>query len=514
MVFSALLSFCLISCISAARIGPTADIHLVNAEVSPDGFSRSAVLANGIHPGPLITANKGDEFNLNFIDDLIDDTMLRSSSIHWHGFFQKNNRWADGPAFVSQCPIAPNNSFLYTFPTGDQAGTFWYHSHYSTQYCDGLRGPLVVYDPEDPHRSLYDIDDDTTIITLTDWFHAPIESLGPIPPKGAEERSWRLPDSRYPGGPLSELAVVSVTAVKRYRFRLVSISCKVNFIFSIDGHNMTVIEADGINHQPLLVDSIPIFTGQRYSFILNANQPVDNYWMRSVSNFGLPGFNYGTNSAILRYVGAPIEEPSTNVTTSVIPLVENNLHPVPTEPGVPGLPIPGGADVTLNLQIVLNTTDKTYSVNGVRFIPPTTPVLLQILSGAQSAADLLPSGSVYALPAQQSYRGSLGAPHPFHLHGHAFHVIRSAGNSSYNFVNSPIRDVVSTGPDTTDNVTIRFVTDNAGPWFIHCHIDLISKRTGLAIVFAEDTGTVSKSKQPPAWNQLCPIYNALSPEQL
>jgi hypothetical protein len=38
-------------------------------------------------------------------------------------------------------------------------GTFWYHSHFKTQYCDGLRGPLVVYDACDPHRDLYDVDD-------------------------------------------------------------------------------------------------------------------------------------------------------------------------------------------------------------------------------------------------------------------------------------------------------------------------------------------------------------------
>lgn len=38
-------------------------------------------------------------------------------------------------------------------------GTFWYHSHLSTQYCDGLRGPMVVYDPSDPNASLYDVDD-------------------------------------------------------------------------------------------------------------------------------------------------------------------------------------------------------------------------------------------------------------------------------------------------------------------------------------------------------------------
>ena len=32
------------------------------------------------------------------------------------------------------------------------------------------------------------------------------------------------------------------------------------------------------------------------------------------------------------------------------------------------------------------------------FQPPTAPALLQILSGAQAAQDLLPSGSYYSLP--------------------------------------------------------------------------------------------------------------------
>jgi iron transport multicopper oxidase len=61
---------------------------------------------------------------------------------------------------VTQCPVVPGNSFLYNFEV-TRPGTFWYHSHMSTQYCDGLRGPIVVYDPNDPHMSLYDVDDGT-----------------------------------------------------------------------------------------------------------------------------------------------------------------------------------------------------------------------------------------------------------------------------------------------------------------------------------------------------------------
>ena len=53
-----------------------------------------------------------------------------------------------------------------------------------------------------------------------------------------------------------------------YRFRLVSLSCDPNYTFQIDGHSMTVIEADGQNTEPLPVDEITIFAGQRYSFVV------------------------------------------------------------------------------------------------------------------------------------------------------------------------------------------------------------------------------------------------------
>jgi FtsP/CotA-like multicopper oxidase with cupredoxin domain len=50
-----------------------------------------------------------------------------------------------------------------------------------------------------------------------------------------------------------------------------------SFTFSIDNHLLTIIEADGIPTMPRVVDSIQIFAGQRYSFVLEANQPVGNY---------------------------------------------------------------------------------------------------------------------------------------------------------------------------------------------------------------------------------------------
>ena len=158
---------------------------------------------------------KGDKFQINVINELNDgEGLLRSTSIvgillqcanialmvfwqHWHGLFQHGTNWADGPSFVNQCPIAANNSFLYDFSVPNQAGTYWYHSHLGNQYCDGLRGGLIIYDPLDPLKLQYDVDDgkcnpahyardilmcdlETTIITLADWYHVPSLNDGPV----------------------------------------------------------------------------------------------------------------------------------------------------------------------------------------------------------------------------------------------------------------------------------------------------------------------------------------------
>ena len=46
------------SSVAVQVVGPVTPLHIVNAPISPDGFSRPAVLAEGTFPGPLIVANK------------------------------------------------------------------------------------------------------------------------------------------------------------------------------------------------------------------------------------------------------------------------------------------------------------------------------------------------------------------------------------------------------------------------------------------------------------------------
>ncbi|KXN80968.1 Laccase-4 [Leucoagaricus sp. SymC.cos] len=440
--FATFLSFVTVVVANCPTLGPVASLRVANQNISPDGQTRAASLINGVHPAPVIIANKGDQFKLNVVNNLNDTQQALGTSIHWHGIFQHGTNFMDGTSGVTQCPIAPGNSFLYDF-RADHAGTFWYHSHFGVQYCDGVRGALIIKDPHDPLRVFYDVDDEETVISITEWYHGLSNTFPDIAP--GPDSTLINGKGRFPGGPKVDLSVVNVEYGKRYRLRLISMACEPNFNFSIDGHDLLIIEADGQATLPHTVNQIQIFSGQRYSAVLRANQKVDNYWIRARPNYGNRNlsttFENGVNSAILRYKGAHTVEPRTQQQKNAKALKEADLHPL-LDPFAPGKPSADGADVTFNLTFDFDQKAFQYRVNNVSFAPPTIPVLLQILGG----------------------------PHPFHLHGHPFSVVKSA-DSHFNFLNPVRRDVVNAGDTQGDFVAIRFRTDNPGPWILHCHID-------------------------------------------
>ena len=174
---------------------------------------------------------------------------------------------------------------------------------------------------------------------------------------------------------------------------------------------MTIIEVDGIEVDPVEVDSIPVLAGQRYSVVVTANQTVGNYWVRASTDLS-PTFEDGQNLAILRYAGAPDEDPTSAPGPYELSFDEGNLHPL-INPGAPGIPELGKADVNIQLSPGFNASGY-FTFNNVSFANPPIPVLLQILSGAQHPSQLLPNGSVYVLPPNKvieiSFPNPLDAP--------------------------------------------------------------------------------------------------------
>lgn len=122
-----------------------------------------------------------------------------------------------------------------------------------------------------------------------------------------------------------------VTRAKRYLLRLINTAFDTTFIFSIDNHNFTVVEADFVPVQPFNATSILIAIGQRYHVIVEATPVVNssdpsanplpadgNYWIRTwvaddcglISKYIGDWENY-MKTGILRYDNTSTADPST-----------------------------------------------------------------------------------------------------------------------------------------------------------------------------------------------------------
>ncbi|OQU87864.1 laccase-6 [Sorghum bicolor] len=94
--------------------------------------------------------------------------------------------------------------------------------------------------------------------------------------------------------------------------------------------------------------------------------------------------------------------------------------------------------------------------------------------------------------------------HPMHLHGFNFFVLAqgfgnyddggTAGERQFNLVNPQERNTIAV--PTGGWAVIRFVADNPGMWFMHCHIDA-HLTIGLAMVFEVEDGPSTKLPAPP-----------------
>ncbi|MBA0565091.1 hypothetical protein Golob_009983 [Gossypium lobatum] len=100
--------------------------------------TRSIVSVNRQFPGPRIVAREGDQLLIKVVNHVPNNI-----SIHWHGIRQLRSGWADGPAYVTQCPIQTGQSYVYNFTIVGQRGTLFWHAHISWLRAT-LYGPIII----------------------------------------------------------------------------------------------------------------------------------------------------------------------------------------------------------------------------------------------------------------------------------------------------------------------------------------------------------------------------------
>ncbi|KAK1266785.1 hypothetical protein QJS04_geneDACA000733 [Acorus gramineus] len=514
---------------------------------SPDCFQKLSITINGQTPGPTIYAQQGD----TVVVELKNSLLTENVAIHWHGIRQIGTPWSDGTEGVTQCPILPGDTFMYKFVV-DRAGTYIYHAHYGMQRSAGLHGMIIVSVPDSVVEPFsYDYD---RSILLNDWWHKSTyeqaAGLNSIPFVWVKEPQSLLINGRgkfncsmvgtdqvcNTTDPQCSPYVLTVVPGKTYRLRIASISSLSAFNFELEGHNMTIVEADGNYVEPFVVKNLNIYSGETYSVLVKANQdPSRNYWaaLNVVSRnpatpTGVGIINYYPNHPKKSPPSAPPTGPLWNDTAYRI---KQSLA-IKARKGY-AIPPPPTSDRVITL---LNTQNKIdgrtrWAVNNISFTLPDTPYLVALKERLHHAFNQSPAPDtynnsdgydIYDIPKNPnaSYSNSIyriefnstvdvvlqnantmnpnnSETHPWHLHGHDFWVLGYGTGRfdpvkdrvKYNLVDPIMKNTVPLHPHGW--TALRFRADNPGTWMFHCHIES-HFFMGMGVVFEEGVERVGR----------------------
>ncbi|CAF1422576.1 unnamed protein product [Adineta ricciae] len=495
------------------------DVHVYNADfhirwfnTSPDTYERSILSINDEIPAPTIIVTRGDFINITIINELSEPT-----AIHWHGLSQRHSLHMDGVPGVTQCEILPGQSFIYTFSTEGQSGTFWYHSHYAMQYGDGLKGALIIKDPDDPWKSYYQ---DEEVLQITDWYHVPAHIL--------------LQTYLYPGtlDPVPDTILIngigqydcdsngecpyyrtSICSGETKRFRIINTSAYATITLTIDQHRMRLIESDGtyLNGKKY-VESLRLSPGQRYSVLITTKKTFKNsFWIRATIH-PFVDYNDQYTSVIHPTVQAILEyfDEDGNKLTSIfegsneyLSIINQSISFGQTFSDEVNL-IPMKSNVPTNGNVRRFFLDSQHKgsqpgffyINNHTFVHPTSQMMLaSIVYDKMNDLQLSQFIRVENDNIVDLVINNIDfAPHPFHLHGH--HVwILAQGNRKEGYINETTIDDVKLNlknPIYRDTFTInpysyaivRFKANNPGIWMLHCHNDW-HLQLGMASVIIE-----------------------------
>ncbi|MHA6287184.1 copper resistance system multicopper oxidase [Maricaulis sp. CAU 1757] len=137
--------------------GEVFDLTIGHSQVRINGQTGPAITVNDQVPAPLLRWREGDEVTLRVHNTLAEDT-----SIHWHGLLLPFEM--DGVPGVTFPGIRPGETFTYRFPIV-QAGTYWYHSHSGLQEQMGHYGPIII-EPAGADPVAYDRE---YVVVLSDY---------------------------------------------------------------------------------------------------------------------------------------------------------------------------------------------------------------------------------------------------------------------------------------------------------------------------------------------------------
>ncbi|XP_020236824.1 laccase-4 [Cajanus cajan] len=498
--------------------------------------TKPIVTVNGKFPGPTIYAREDDTVLVKVVNHV-----KYNVSIHWHGVRQLRTGWADGPAYITQCPIQPGQVFVYNFTLTGQRGTLWWHAHI-LWLRSTLHGALVIL-PKLGVPYPFPKPQVEKVIILSEWWKSDTEAIinealkSGLAPNVSDAHTI----NGHPG-PVQHCASqggykLQVQPGNTYLLRIINAALNEELFFKIAGHQLTVVEVDAVYTKPLKTNTIVIAPGQTTNVLLKANRGTGKYLVAAAPFMDSPiAVDNVTATATLHYSGS-----LGSTITTLTSLPPKNATPVATSftdslrslnsKKYPAR-VPQKVDHSLFFTVSLGVNPCATCVNGSRVVAainnvtfvmpkvsllqahffnisgvfaddfPGKPPVVYDFTGTQQPTNLRTTRGtrVYRLAYNSTVQLVLQDTgmitpenHPIHLHGFNFFVVgRGQGNfnpkrdtKKFNLVDPVERNTV--GVPSGGWTAIRFRADNPGVWFMHCHLE-IHTTWGLKMAFVVDNG--------------------------
>ncbi|ORX68466.1 hypothetical protein DL89DRAFT_247415 [Linderina pennispora] len=467
----------------------THDWTISEIPVNLDGkHPRTAIGVNGQMTVPVVRAQLGDTLVLRVHNKLDEPTGL-----HSHGIFNNGTNYYDGAGGITECGVAPKSTFDYRIPLV-QTGTYWLHGHHGSQYMNGLRGPLII---TDPNGEPYDYDEDI-VVAMEDFFpqtsHMTMAGEPDMHKMNSTGMGMGMADRQTNQLPLRDKIKhqnLRFTPGRTYRIRLLNIGSTMMFRFGIEGHDLHIIEVDGLATKPRTVSSVEVAVAQRVSVLVTAKPQASHNYRYHIEQFSdifpeVSGFNPNHQEGLVLYSRNAPTRRCRDITWEHFE--DMKLTPLDMLP----LMTP---DVRHDITLTANRVDNEITgmfINNISFALPAVPSMFTALAArGQMTTKTFPRNSnVHVLGHLHVLELRIFnhdiVRHPMHMHGHFFQIVEQGvigkPETAVRSGRYPMRRDTAVVPPG-HYMTMRFRADNPGVWMFHCHIDKHAA-SGLTMLFA------------------------------
>ncbi|PPD82670.1 hypothetical protein GOBAR_DD20387 [Gossypium barbadense] len=424
--------------------------------------TKPIVTVNGMFPGPTLYAVEDDTVLINVVNHV-----NYNVTIHW----QLRTGWADGPAYITQCPITTGQSYIYNFTITGQRGTLLWHAHI-LWLRSTVHGAIVIL-PKCCVPYPFPKPDKEVVVVLAEWWKSDTEDVineaiksGLAPNVSDAHTINGLP------GPVSDCP-----SQGNY---LVTVSPFMDAPIAVDNITATAT----LNYVGTLTNTPTILT----------TPPLEN--ATTVAT------NFVNSLRSLNSKQYPASVPRT-VDYNLYFTVGLGLNPCPTcKPGNGSRVVASINNLTFTLPTTALLQAHYFNINGVftTDFPANPPYVFNYTGTPPSNLQTMNGTKVFRLAynanVQLVLQGTgIVAPenHPIHLHGFSFYAV-GRGPGNYNPMTDPMKfnlvDPIernTIGVPSGGWVAIRFRADNPGVWFLHCHLE-VHTTWGLKMAFLVDNG--------------------------